>query len=46
MKRLLLAILMIVLNACSTEQIKTNYATFHPPAAINHTPHQQQPAIN
>jgi rare lipoprotein A len=38
MKRLLLAILMIVLNACSTEQIKTSYATFHPPAAINHTP--------
>jgi rare lipoprotein A len=37
MKRLLLAILMIALNACSTEQIKSKYATFHPPAAINHT---------
>ena len=39
MNKLILAILMIALNACSTEQIKTNYATFHPPAAINHTPH-------
>jgi rare lipoprotein A len=37
MKRLLLTILLIALSACSTEPIKTKYATFHQPAAINHT---------
>ncbi|MGR8999066.1 MAG: septal ring lytic transglycosylase RlpA family protein [Gammaproteobacteria bacterium] len=39
MNKLLLAILMIALYGCSTEQIKTNYATFQPPVSINHPTH-------
>ena len=39
MNKLILAILMIALYGCSTEQIKTNYATFQPPVSNDHTPH-------
>ena len=39
MIKLLLAILMIALYGCSTEQVKTNYATFQPPVLIDQTPH-------
>jgi rare lipoprotein A len=39
MNKLLLAILIIALYGCSTEQIKTTDATFHPPVFIDHTTH-------
>jgi rare lipoprotein A len=39
MNKLILAILMIALYGCSSEQIKTTHATFRLPAAIDHTPH-------
>ncbi len=39
MKKLILAILMIALYGCTTEQIKTTEATFHLPASIDHTAH-------
>jgi rare lipoprotein A len=42
MNRLILAILMIALYGCSTEQIKTNYAGFQPPASIIHKPYTPQ----
>ena len=35
MIKLLLAILMIALNACSTQQTKTTYATYQPPVVID-----------
>jgi rare lipoprotein A len=38
MIKLLLAILMIALFGCSTEQVKTNYAAFQPPVIIDRTP--------
>jgi rare lipoprotein A len=38
MNKLILAILMIALYGCSTEQIKTTDATFHLPVSIDHTP--------
>jgi rare lipoprotein A len=39
MIKLLLAIIMIALFGCSTEQVKTNYASFQPPVIIDQTPH-------
>ena len=38
MIKLLLAILMIGLNACSSQQTKTNYATYQPPVVIDQVP--------
>ena len=38
MIKLLLAILMIALNACSTQQTKTTYATYQPPVVIDQAP--------
>ncbi|MDD5268564.1 MAG: septal ring lytic transglycosylase RlpA family protein [Methylococcales bacterium] len=35
MIKLFLAIIMIALNACSTQQTKTTYATYQPPVAID-----------
>jgi rare lipoprotein A len=39
MIKLLLAILMIALYGCSTEQVKSNYAAFQPPILNDQTPH-------
>ena len=39
MNKLIIAIIMIVLFGCSTEQIKTNYATFHPSVSTVPAPH-------
>ena len=41
MIKLLLAIIMIALFGCSTEQVKTNYASFQPPVIIDQAPHAQ-----
>jgi len=38
MNKLILTILILALFGCSTEQIKTNYATLPAPASIDHTP--------
>ena len=38
MIKLLLAILMIALNACSIQQTKTTYATYQPPVVIDQAP--------
>jgi len=39
MIKLLLAILMIALNACSTQQTKTTYANYQPPVVIDKASH-------
>ncbi len=39
MIKLLLAIIMIALYGCSTEQVKTGYANFQPPVINDQTPH-------
>lgn len=38
MTRLILVIFIIALNACSTEQIKTDYASYHPPILLDQAP--------
>ncbi|MDD5460570.1 MAG: septal ring lytic transglycosylase RlpA family protein [Methylococcales bacterium] len=38
MNKLLFAILMIALNGCSTEQVKTTEVTFHSPIPLHHPP--------
>ena len=42
MNRIILAILLISLYGCSTEQIKTNNVAYQPPAPINHKPYRPQ----
>ena len=42
MNKLILAILMISLFGCSTEQIKTKQVAFQSPASINHKPYTPQ----
>lgn len=42
MNKLIIAILMIALSGCSTEQIKTNHVAFQSPASINHKPYTSQ----
>lgn len=42
MNKLIIAILMISLYGCSTEQIKTNQVAFQSPASINHKPYTSQ----
>lgn len=42
MNKLIIAILMIALYGCSTEQIKTNHVAFQSPASINDKPYTSQ----
>ena len=46
MNKLILTILMIALYGCSTEQIKTNYATSYTSGFYrSHTPGSRQPSV-